>query len=158
MEYHLISLIIMILVFVSYVSFIWIKYGVQDSISASYYALPRKYNSLFTLFCWGFAIPAIIAGVDVTPFMFFAGAGICFVGAAAQINDQWVNKIHTTAAIAGVGFSQLAIMFGYNMWYINVISILLMILIGLLAKRNKTWWIELVAFSAIVYTLGSSIL
>jgi hypothetical protein len=157
MGFQLVSFIIMVLVFVSYVSFIWIKYGVQSSISASYYALPKQYNFLFTLFCWGFAIPAIIAGIDVTPLIFFAGAGICFVGAAAQINDSWIYKIHAAAAIAGVGFSQLAILFGYNMWHVNAISASLMILIGLLLKKNKTWWIELVAFSAIVYTIGASI-
>lgn len=157
MEYQLISFIIMVLVFVSYVSFIWLKYGVQESISASYYALPKKYNFLFTLFCWGFAVPAIIASIDVTPFMFFAGVGICFVGAAAQINDNWVNKIHSTAAILGVLFSQLAIVFGYHMPLVSGISIAIIALLKLLALKNKTWWIELVAFSAIVYTLGVSI-
>lgn len=157
MGYQLISFIVMVLVFISYVSFIWLKYGIQPSISASYYALPEKYNMLFTLFCWGFAMPAIIAGVDVSPFMFFAGVGICFVGVAAQINDKWVNKIHSTAAILGVLFSQLAIVFGYHMPIISGISILLMALIKLLRIKNHTWWIELVAFSAIVYVLSTSI-
>ena len=158
MGYQLISFFIMVLVFVSYVSFIWLKYGVQESISASYYALPKQYNILFPLFCWEFAIPAIIAGADVTPLMFFAGAGICFVGAAAQINDNWVNKIHSTAAILGVLFSQLAIIFGYHMLLVSAISIAIIALLKLLKVKNQTWWIELVAFSAIVYTLGVSLL
>lgn len=147
----------MVLVFISYVSFIWLKYGVQESISASYYALPKQYNFLFTLFCWGFAIPAIIASIDVTPLMFFAGAGICFVGVAAQINDKWVNKIHSTAAILGVLFSQLAIIFGYHMLLVSGISISIIALLKLLKIKNQIWWIELVAFSAIVYTLGVSL-
>jgi hypothetical protein len=158
MDYHLTSFIIMVSVFVSYVSFIWLKYGIQKSISASYYALPEKWRFLFTLFCWGFAFPAIIVGVEVTPLMFFAGAGICFVGAAAQINDKWVYKIHMTAAISGIIFSQLAIIFGYHMGEVSAVSAILCAIIPILTKKYYFWFIELVAFSAICYTLGTAIL
>ena len=149
--------ILLVFVFVTYVSSIWIKYGVLPSISDSYYKLPEKWNFLFTLFCWGFAVPAIIAGVETTILMFFAGTGICFVGAAAEINDKWVYRIHMIAAISGILFSQLAIFFGYHMLYVNIISILLASIILLLSKINYFWWIELVAFSSICYTIGTSI-
>lgn len=158
MNYQLTCFIMMVCVFISYVSFIWLKYGIQKSISASYYALPDNLKILFTLFCWGFAFPAIIAGVETTSLMFFAGAGICFVGAAAQIKDKWVYKIHMTAAISGIIFSQLAIWLGYHMLYVNLISIGLAILIPFLTKKYYFWFIELVAFSAICYTLGVAIL
>jgi len=158
MDYKINCFIMMVCVFISYVSFIWIKYGIQKSISMSYYALPDNLKILFTLFCWGFAFPAIIAGVETTPLMFFAGAGICFVGAAAQIKDKWVYKIHMTAAISGIIFSQLAIWLGYHMPYVNLISIGLAILIPFLTKKYYFWWIELVAFSAICYTIGTSVL
>jgi len=157
MEYKLISYIIMLIVFISYVSFIWFKYGIQKSISASYYVLPKNLRLLFTLFCWGFAVPVIIAGVETTPLMFFAGAGICFVGAAGEIKDKWVFKIHMTAAVSGIVFSQLAILFGYHMIYVNIASLILAIAFFLLSKKHYFWWIELTAFSAISYVIGSSI-
>jgi len=158
MDYKLISFIIMLIVFVSYVAFIWIRYGIQESISASYYVLPEKLRFIFTLFCWGFAVPAIIAGVETTPLMFFAGAGICFVGAAAQINDKWIYKIHMTAAISGVVFSQLAIYFGYHMLSVNIISILSALIVLISTKKNRFWWLELVAFTAICYVIGNTVL
>lgn len=158
MDYKLISFIIMLTVFVSYVAFIWIVYGIQKSISASYYVLPEKLRFIFTFFCWGFAVPAIITGVETTPLMFFAGAGICFVGAAAQINDKWIYKIHMTAAISGVVFSQLAIFFGYDMLYVNLISVIMTLLTLILSKKNYFWWIELVAFAAICYAIGNVVL
>ena len=153
----MISFITMITVFISYVSFIWFKYGIQKSISASYYVLPENLRFLFTLFCWGFALPAIILGVEVTPLMFFAGAGICFVGAAAQINEKFVYRIHMVAAISGIIFSQLAIILGFHMWYISLISVILCAVIPFLSKKYYFWWIELVAFSAICYVLGTTI-
>ena len=156
MDYHMISFITMITVFISYVSFIWFKYGIQKSISASYYVLPENLRFLFTLFCWGFAFPAIILGVEVTPLMFFAGAGICFVGAAAQINEKFVYRIHMVAAISGIIFSQLAIFFGYHMPWLNIASVVLAGL-SLLSKKNYFWWIELVAFSSICYAISTTI-
>jgi len=139
----------MFFVFVGYVSIIWIKYGVQKSISQSYYCLPEKWNFLFTLFCWGFAIPATILGVEVTGLMFFAGAGIAFVGAAAAIANPFTYKVHMTAAISGIIFSQLAIYFGYHMPLVNLISVGLCAIFPFITKKYF-WWMELVTFFAIV--------
>jgi len=147
----------MVTIFLSYVSFIWLKYGIQKSISESYYVLPDKLKPLFTLFCWGFAFPAIIIGVEITPLMFFAGAGICFVGAAAAMHEKFVRKVHMTAAISGIIFSQLAILIGFHMWWLNIISLALAAL-SLLSKKHFIWWIEIVAFSAICYALGVTVL
>jgi hypothetical protein len=150
----------MLTVFVSYVSFIWIKYGVQRSISDSYYRLPKNLQPLFTLFCWGFAFPAIIIGVDLTDnfLMFLAGAGICFVGAAAQFKEELTKGVHMIGAYGGVLFSQLAIAINFHMYYMNVIFILLAILFEVLGyykiMKNKIWWQEILAFLSICYVLG----
>lgn len=146
----------MIIVFLSYVLFIWIKYGIQKSISASYYVLPENLRILFSLFCWGFAFPAIILGIEITPLMFFAGAGICFVGAAPQILEKDVYKVHMVAAISGIIFSQLAIFFGYHMLWLNILSIILAAL-SLLSKKYYFWFIELVAFGSILYAISTTI-
>ena len=58
----IILFVLMVSVFVSYVGFIWGKYGVQTSISESYYTLPEKQNFLFVLFTFLFAFPAMILG------------------------------------------------------------------------------------------------
>jgi hypothetical protein len=148
----------MLSVFTSYVGFIWLKYGIQKSISASYYVLPEKLRFLFTLFCWGFTFPAMINGTEVTPLMFFAGAGICLVGAAPQLLIKEEYRIHMIAAISGIIFSQLAIIFGYHMWEVSAVSAVLCAIIPFLTKKYYFWWIELVVFAAICYTLGTKIL
>ena len=158
MDYKVVSFIMMVTVFLSYVSFIWLKYGIQKSISATYYALPENLRILFTLFCWGFAIPCIIGGVEVTPLMFFAGAGICFVGAAPQILEKSVYRFHMIVAISGIIFSQLAIFFGYHMLWLNIASVVLSAIIPFLSKKYFFWWIELVAFSAVCVAIGINIL
>jgi hypothetical protein len=148
---------IMVSVFVSYVGAVRLIFGKQPSISASYDCWPGLWKSLFIFFCWGFAFPAIVAGITVTPLMFFAGIGIMFVGAAYEIKIPWVKHYHMIFAISGIIFSQLAIYFGYKMPEVNVTSLALTGLILLLTiKKNKEfrfWFIELVAFGAICYAM-----
>lgn len=147
--------ITMVTVFLTYIIFIWSKYGVQTSISESYYVLSKRLHPLFTFFCWGCAIPAIILGSSAL--MFFAGAGIAFVGAATQMHEKFVRKIHVTAAIAGITFGHLAIIFQYNMWWLTAIFIVLSLLIIIFKEKNYIWWIEIMAFLSICYALGTSI-
>jgi hypothetical protein len=149
----------MLSVFISYVGYIWIKYGVQTSISESYYRLPWKKKHLFVLFCWGFAMSAIIASIDITPLMFGAGVGISFVGAAAEFKKRLSRTVHYVGAIGGIAFSQLAILLGFDMLILNIIFLSSTAL--LLAMRsivnNYFWWIEIIAFCIICLAIGLKI-
>jgi hypothetical protein len=145
--------IAMIAVFVSYVTFIWTKYGVQESISASYYKLPDNEKALFTLFCWGFAIPAMILGS--CGLMFFAGAAICFVGAAAAFRgDKMTHAVHMISAGLGVALSQAAMAFVFGFWFIPVIFFAISGFIYASEVENDIWWIEIFAFLSVCIGLG----
>lgn len=146
------SFSLMLLVFVSYVAIIWAKYGVLPSISDSYYVLPGNWKIFFTIFCWAFAFPAIIAGG--TALMFLAGAGIAFVGAAAAFQEKLTKTVHYAGAIWGVLFSQLSICIDFHLYPITIGFVLLSGLLYLLKVKNLTWWVELLAFSAISIALG----
>ena len=148
--------IIMVTVFVAYVTFIWAKYGVQPSISHSYFILPTDINVLFTLFCWGFAIPAIIVGG--TGLMFLAGAGIGFVGAAALTTDKMTETVHTIGATVGITAGQLAIMFNFGLPFITVGFVAIMLTILIAKIKNTIWWIEIAAFISICLALGINLL
>jgi len=145
----------MVIVFSSYVSFIWLKYGIQRSISNSYYRLPNRLKFLFTLFCWGFAYPAMM--LSLNPLMFFAGTLICLVGVASAFKSNKILHIsHMVGAYGGVALSMISIWIDFNMWYLTVafivISGLLMMFKNKL-KNNQIWWIEILAFSSICYAL-----
>jgi hypothetical protein len=145
--------IVMIAVFVSYVTFIWTKYGVQESISASYYKLPDSEKALFTLFCWGFAIPAMILGN--CGLMFMAGAAICFVGAAAAFRgDKMTRTVHMVSAGLGVVLSQIAMAFVFHFYWMPVVVAGIGVLLELFKTDDKIWWFEIVAFASICIGLG----
>ena len=160
----------MLAVFFSYVGYVWTKYGVQKSISQSYYALPDKLKPLMTFFCVGFAVPAMILGSS--SLMFLAGAGICFVGVAAAFQKTMAHNVHMIGAGVGVAASQLAIAFQYEMWPITATfvggSLVIVLLEWLLNKERKAfllepintriWWIEILAFVSICFVLAIEII
>lgn len=155
MDFLQILFIILISIFVVYITSITFIYGILTSISKSYYKLPKKYNFLFTLFCWGFAIPVIIIGSDLTNnlFMFLAGASICFVGAAAQYKEKLTDKVHQYSARIGVISSQLSIIFDFKLYYVTILFTLISLLLLLSKIKNITFWIEILAFISISYVL-----
>jgi hypothetical protein len=148
----------MLVGFISYVSWIWARYGVLKSISQSYYELPQNLQPLFTFFCWGFALPAIIVGS--TGWMFLAGAGIGFVGAAAAFQEDMTHDVHMVGAGVGVGASQLAIFLNFGLWPINIAFISIGLLLLLFRKKIKTWmwWTEIAAFISICVALGIKVI
>lgn len=153
MDYKTIFFIIMNLVFFLYVGGITLKYGIQSSISQSYYILPRNMQWLFTIITWGYAFPAIIIAVEYSGLAFLAGAGISFVGASPAFRSlKMVNTVHMIGATTGVIASQLMILLSpFNMWYINVVFLLLCGLCYFIVKlkQNFTWWAEIIAFLTI---------
>lgn len=144
-------MIVSFVVFSAYVVFIWLRYGVQKSISDSYYRLRGSDKILFTLFCWGFAMPFIISSIEIHSLFFFSGAGICFVGAAAAFKDS-VNarNVHMIGAYSGValGFIGLGLI-----GLFLPIGIFLLSGIFLIKTKNNIWWIEISAFLIIIVSL-----
>ena len=149
----LILLSILTLNFIIYVGLIWALYGVQPSVSDSFY----KVFWFFTLFCALLSIP-LIAMADTAPlpmyqFLYFlSGAPFLLVGVAAQIKKKYVMKVHGPAAIAGIGFSLLTICVQFGGWYILGVGIGLLVagLLALLDVKNKIWWAEIVAFITVI--------
>lgn len=147
--------ILMVTVFLSYVGFIWIKYGVQKSISESYYVLPEDENFLFVAFTWLFAFPAMIIGHSTL--MLLAGGGIVFVGAAAAMHTFPTRLVHMIGAIGGMVLGGIAMVVQFHMWYLIPAILVAMLIAYLLDKKNLMWWSELAVFTAMTIALGSSI-
>ena len=144
----------MVSVFVIYNLAILFKYGWLNSISASYYSLPVKWNWLFLAFCWGYAIPAIFLAHD--GFLFFSGGFICFVGIASAFrSDTFTANVHQYSSLAAVVLSQLSIMFIYHLYYLNIIMIVSAIVLYLLSKKIAQWMyiLEVIAFITVSVVL-----
>ena len=152
MDLSVLTFFIMIAVLVSYVAVIWVKYGIQTSVSESYYVLPYNWKFLFTLFCWGFSLPLAVS-CD-TLLMFIAAGGFMFVGAAAAYKEQTSRMVHLVAAFVGIGLSQASIFVDMHMWYVNIAFVSSALLLVTLKIKNVLWWVEILAFVSLAYALS----
>lgn len=154
-------LLSMNILFYSYVFLIIFKYGIQPSISESYYRLPRKFQWLFTFITWGYAIPAMIIGLQISDsgLAFLAGSGIALVGAAPAFHKKDGDHgnehlMHLIGAVAGIVGSQLLISIVMGQWW-NTLGFITLSGISYLIpkmKKNILFWVEIFAFISI--TIG----
>lgn len=142
----------LVTVFCTYLIIITIVFGVQKSISGSYYRLPKSVKPIFTFYLWFISIGAIILGDTVL--MFLAGSGIAFVGAAAAFKKKITHTVHMIGAASGILLSQLSIILDFQMWEVSFVFILSSIGLLLFDVRNKIWWLEILAFISIFYVLA----
>jgi len=147
MKGEIVLLIISAAIFISYIQYITFKYGVQKSISESYYDLPKKWQFIFTLTLWGFAVPIMIVGDSA--WFFLAGSLICAVGAAPAFKSLATEyNVHMIGAYGGVILGFAGLVFDYHYYSIVLIAILAMIIMWF-NITNKTWWIEILAFATV---------
>lgn len=164
MEYLIYFYFTMVGVFYTYMIFIWIRYGILPSFSDSYYHLPDKLKPLFTLFCWGFALPAAVIGFTISegsPFQFlmlFASGGIMFVGAAPDFKEEESldRKVHYAAALTGVIANTLFLFLVFPMlWFFPASFVMSSLLIYILREKiDEIWWIEILSFTSYAVVTG----
>lgn len=140
----MILLTIQFLLFAFYVGFVWIKYGVQKSISDSWYTVNKEENWMFTLiFCYGTGFTQLLQATE-SAFFFFSGAFLVFVGAASDYKTWKVAKwVHYTGAVGAIVFGCLGF---YEINQNLVFPAVLVSVLLLSSFKNKLWWIEIVTY------------
>lgn len=129
-----------VLIFTFYIIYIWRNYGVQPSISDSWYIMKEKW--LFTFFIWSLAIVTCFYG---TLLFFLSGAFLAFVGAATAFKDKMTDKVHYIGATGGISLSLIALA-ELGIWLPLISTISISVILILFKTKNKTWWIEVQAF------------
>lgn len=148
MEYIVISVIS----FVLYVSFIVYKYGILPSISDSWYKLPGSQKWLFPAFLWTFSFPIMI--IYQKPLLFLAGAFICLVGVNPKFKEKIDSLMHSLSAYTGIGLGMLSLLIDFKLYF----SVAVFVGIASYIKWNKTvenkiWGQEIAAIVIILLSL-----
>ncbi len=129
-----------------YILFVASKYGVQKSISESYYKITKSEKPLF-FFALVITSMTFIVGYGVenqntlnTLILFFAGAGICYSAAAARFRDGSITgTVHVFGAFGGYILGYLFIILEYklNSLYFILPSLLIMGIVHLNEKKKE---------------------
>jgi len=133
-----------------YLGYIVIRYGIQYSISETYYTIGEKWWFTLILFAWIFPLMMVGLTIRDSPFIFFGGTSILFVATAPsfKIEKSLERKVHLIGSYLGVGFTILSIIFDFDKWYIGIPFILYIILsmTNIIKIKNKIWWIEILTY------------
>lgn len=141
------------LTFVFYVGFLLWKFRKPlPSISDSWYELPKNWNSLFTLFTWTLGFCMIFQGNDSTPFFFLSGTGLLFVGTATAFkwSGAHTNIVHYAGAVVGIVCALIGLGLENDIWWPTIVWVVGSTVLKYIKIENFTWWVEILAFAAIV--------
>ena len=147
------TVIILGITFVTYLVYIYYRFGILDSISESYYKLKEAGNKwLFIVFMYVLAsCLLLIASFNLHPMawtFFLAGSGAAFVGIAAQYRDNMTETWHIAATLALIFFSLLGLGLLFGSWwpsYFLIVGALVMLIMKPLIKKHG-YWVEVLAF------------
>lgn len=147
--YELILLIYVAVVFVAYNTYITAKYGILQSISASFYETHKP--GLFALFIWSIALP--LNFIASSPLMFWGAAFLCFVGASPAFEEKMEGWVHRIGANGGIAFVCLALWVDHGSWWPAALVGTVGALGYIFQPKNWFWWVEMVAFVSIITQL-----
>jgi len=157
MDYKLIAIIIAIVDFVLYVAYIWGRYGIQKSISISYYDLPAGSRVLFRVFIWILSLAVILSGIGWDNGLFFtSGAMLSLVGIFSNIKDKDKFVIHMIGAIGGIATCFCAIFYEsaiVGIWTLVSAFVLLSIVFQFGNEKHLIWNAEVVSFSILITSI-----
>lgn len=140
-------------IFFIYTFFVWRKYGIQRSISESWYVVDKKYKWMFSMFCFCLGALQCFHVIHGSVWFFLSGSSLVFVGVATDFKSTWrINPcIHNIGAVGSIvlGLIGLAVM---GIWWPFI-----PVAVGAVTLpryENGTWWIEVVAFFSILVGLA----
>lgn len=138
--------IIQLVLFTFYISFVWIRDGVQRSLSESWYILDKPFRWMFTVvLCFGIGILHCTYG---NLLLFLSGAFLCFVGAASDYRAAKLTKIvHYVGAVMSIALSLVHLSINEIYWPLSM-TLFMIIILPLI--DNRFWWLEIIAFYSIL--------
>lgn len=147
---RLLITLIQLLIFTVYVFYIYRKFGVLSSISASSYALKGNRRYLFAGWLIALAITTYWQGLGFWGHLMAVG----FVTAGMTIehkkSDALHDEFHTIGTIVAIASAFLGLYFLYGIWEPAVSFAVVGTGIAIY-KENPIWWIEIAAMVMVAW-------
>lgn len=155
---------LLILVFIVYSVFIYLRYGILPSFSDSYYKLKEdkrlgKHGKLlFLTFCLSLgglmlAISSMYYEYKAVGFLFASGAGFIFTGIASAFKKSLTNIVHYIGATIGIGAAFTALWLIGDLWPLTTSFMFFVGIFLMLKLDNIIYWSQWLAFALISYGL-----
>lgn len=136
---------IQLFIFISFITYIMVKFGILNSISESWYKLEEEKKGkgiIFTLFLWSIGFLMFFQTNGSSGLFFASGVGLIAVGAATQYKQKMTSTVHFSGAFSGLLFPLVAVWFERGLWYPLAGGAIIYLLSILFDIKNETWWLE----------------
>src|SRR5688572_13256361 len=132
--------VIQLLLFTLYIGHVIRKYGIQGSLSDTYYVLEQKW-AFSVILCFSIGLLHLTHG---TILFFLSGALLCFVGTASDYRRARTTRaVHYIGALGAISLSLIELC-RHGIWWPVEACIVLIMPISFL--ENRYWWLEITAF------------
>ena len=145
--------VIQAVIFLSFVIYIALTYGVLRSISHSWYELlPIKKQWIFQVFLASIGILMFFHG---NIWFYLSGVGLLITSICPQFERRHSLEasLHVIGATGAVISALIGLWVSSGLWYMLVIPLALALPFRYIKKinvKNKDWWIEILAFVSIL--------
>jgi hypothetical protein len=152
-----IALMLGVVDFLVYVSYIWGRYGIQRSISISVYDLPVNHQYIFRMFIWILSLAIILTGIGWgSPLFLISGSLLSLVGIFCHVKTKWKFHIHMVGAIGGIlacfaGVMVMNNVLGVTIGGLIILETLLTYIFG--NKKHMIWNVEVICFANLMGAL-----
>lgn len=137
-------LILQFLFFFSFIFHVFFNVGVLNSISDSYYTIQNKF--LFLFFCWTLGFSFLYSELGENFIFFISGSFIMLTGVLSEFkSNKQTEVLHNISAGIGIISIFIGQMYYYKLFWPFIATLLFLLFIINTKKRNKVWWIEIVA-------------
>jgi len=163
-------LLIPLIIVPIYLLYVYFKYGMTKSISATYKHVKGLERPWFSFTLLSIAIPVMIVGIEAVPdnlpevLFFIAGSLLCLVGASPKF---WSGKMELTAHLIGsygsIGLGMIAcLVYFFNaptIFYIGIygLFVLSQFFVKWMRLPNHVYWVEVGAIIVIIFILNLNI-
>ena len=155
-----------ILIFAGFVTYVILRYGMENSISQQYYNLkPLWERLLFSLFCFGIATPPLVVWFNSVPmdwrflFPFLGSFGIMVVGMSPAFRlNKLINALHLYGSYTGIGLWLIGLWL-YGIQYPGFVFGATVLFLFIAMKQGKlnlsngktsfTTWVEIAGYVTI---------
>jgi hypothetical protein len=141
--------LLQLIIFAGYVWFIYRRYGVLTSISASSYALPQNEQWKFAAFLAAIGLLNVFQEMEMYGALTMAGLWFTGITLRHASSRSYTNIVHTVGTIGAIVATFIGLFVLHGMWLPS--AIVLVAVARFYKHKNFIWWIEIIAMlSAII--------
>jgi hypothetical protein len=150
------TLLLTFIISLSYVIRVWVVYGIQPTISQSYYKFKYPDRCIFQIMIYVLSICIIVNGYNL--WFLISGLLLSLVGFFPTIKNKVHKVFHFIGALGGIALTFVSFIYVYHYYIPAIIVVVSSAVLFLIKIKNIVWWIEIICVLVILSVFSINII